>query len=236
MTARLISAALALATLATATPVGACGWWGESVGEKPPESVTINKSDLAKLDVSTSEGMARMAHAYRLGQGVPQDDLVARRWMTRAARAGDAGAMNDLGQMFEMGIGGPEDQIEAARWYAAAAEAGIAQAQHSLALMLFQGRGAPRDAARAERLLRLAARAGHATAAAELAARIWAGDVAAQTPHEGCLWSLVAGLGSTSGGAEICRSREAGLSEDALAALAAQASEILRTSEGKGQS
>ena len=236
MTARPILAALALATLAAATPAGACGWWGESVGEKPPESVTTNKSDLAKLDTSTPEGMAQMAHAYRLGQGVPQDDLVARRWMTRAARAGDAGAMNDLGQMFEMGIGGPEDQAGAARWYGAAAEAGIAQAQHSLALMLFEGRGVARDSARAGQLLRGAAQAGHATAAADLAFRIWAGDIAPQAPHEGCLWSLVAGRLGANGGAETCRRQEVGLSEDALSSLAKQAAAIVRTSGQKGQS
>ena len=236
MTARPILAALALATIASANPVGACGWWGESVGEKPQESVVIDKSDLAKLDTSTPEGMERMAHAYRAGQGVPQDDLVARRWMTRAARAGHVGAMNDLGQMLEMGIGGPEDQSEAARWYAAAAEAGIAQSQHSLASMLFEGRGVARDAARAERLLRLAARAGHATAAADLSFRIWQGEIAPQELHEGCLWSLVAGLGGANGGAETCRSHEAGLSEEALGALAVQAMKILRTSEEKGQS
>lgn len=236
MRTRLACTALLLILALATGPAAACGWWGESVGEKSPDSVVTEKSDLAKLDLSTPEGMAQMARAYRLGQGVPQDDLVARRWTRRAAQADHAGAMNDLGQMLEMGIGGAQDPAEATRWYAAAADAGIPQAQHSLATMLFEGRGVAPDTARAERLLRLAARAGHATAAADLAFRIWESDIAPREPHEGCLWSFVAGRLGANGGAEICLNHEPALSEDALAGLADQAKAILRTAREKGHS
>lgn len=231
----LLVTAFSLAGLAGG-PALACGWAGESANDSVLEGVTVGESDLADVDTNTAAGMARMARAYRLGEGVPQDEILARLWTKRAARAGHVAAMNNLGQMLEMGIGGPEDQADAARWYASAAEAGIPQAQHSLAMMLFEGRGTERDSAEAERLLRLSARAGHPAAAADLAFHIWDGDIAPQDPHEGCLWSLVAGLGGASGGAAACRSHDTGLSEDALAALAARAETILRTSDEKGQS
>ena len=236
MTRKLPVSCLAFALVLAAGPGLACGWWGESIGETTLKSVVTNKSDLAKLDTSTPEGMARMAHAYRLGQGVPQDDLVARRWMTRAARAGHVGAMNDLGQMLEMGIGGPEDQTEAARWYESAAEAGNAMARHSLAMMLFEGRGVARNPQRAERFLRLAAQGGHKSAATDLADRIWDGEIAPKEPHEGCLWSLVAEKLGADGGAENCRGREPDLGDAALAELEQRATDAVQAIEKKGQS
>lgn len=236
MTPLSVLAGTALVLALAIGPATACGWAGEAASDTAPGSVVTEKSDLARLDVSTPEGMAQMARAYRLGEGVPQDDLVARRWTRRAAEAGQSGAMNDLGQMLELGIGGAKDQAEAARWYARAAEAGIPQAQHSLAIMLFDGRGVPRDAAEAERLLRRAAQAGHPTAAADLAFRIWQGEIAAREPHEGCLWSLVAGLRGTNGGPEMCRSNEIDLADDALADLAAKAAALHERLAEKGQS
>ena len=214
---------LVLAPLAAS----ACGWWGESLGEPVQETVTVPGADEDTIDLSTPEGKARMAHAYLKGDGVPQDALVARRWMKQAALAGHAGAMNDYAVMLEKGIGGPEDQAQAARWFRASAEAGSARAAHSLADMLFEGRGVARDPKEAAQFLRQAAEAGHPSAVAGLARRIWAGEIAASEPHEGCLWSLVAaGLGKE-GGAQACHEHAPDIGQAEMARLQAAATEKL---------
>ena len=229
--------AAAFGALLVTGPVHACGWWGESVGETLPEILTIESGAANEIDLATPEGKARMGHAYRTGKGVPQDDLVARRWLSQAAEAGHAGAMNDYAMMLEAGLGGPEDQPQAARWFRAAAEAGNARAAHSLATMLFDGRGTARDPDEGGRFLRQAAEAGHAGAAADLAGRIWADEITAATPREGCLWSLIAaGLGAQ-GGPETCRAHTPDLSQAEIETLGQAATARLATiKDGKPQS
>ncbi len=214
---RALPFSLALAMVVPA-PSLACGWWGESLGEKNPDAMIV-EGQSAKPDLSTPEGMAQMARAYRIGDGVPQDDLVARRWAGLAARAGHVGAMNDFAQMLEQGIGGPPDLAQAAAWYDRAAEAGNPQAMHSLAHMYFEGRGVTADAAKAAALMRRSAAAGHASAAEELAQMLWRGDLAEREPDEACLWWLVADLKTPSGGAETCKGHDPGLTDERIERL-----------------
>lgn len=214
---RALPLVLALVT-ALPAPAPACGWWGENLEEKST-GAEIVEGRANGPDLSTPEGMAEMARAYRTGDGVPQDDLVARRWAGLAARAGHVGAMNDFGQMLEQGIGGPKDPAEAAAWYEKAAQAGNPQAAHSLAHMYFDGRGVAADTKKGAALMRRSAAAGHASAAGELARMLWAGELAAQEPGEGCLWWLVADLASPAGGAAVCRDNDPGLSDDRIAEL-----------------
>ena len=119
----LVAAALVLAPVAAF----ACGWWGdgESDGE---ESVVVGPdgAPVAEAEPLGPEQMARLSAAYRQGDGVPRNLVLARQWAQRAAEAGHAGAMNDLGQMFEAGLGGVGDQAAAAHWYGASARRGIA--------------------------------------------------------------------------------------------------------------
>lgn len=224
-----------IAALAAAMPAQAvaCGWWGENLDEKSSDAVIV-ESMTDKPDLSTPDGMARMARAYRIGDGVPQDDLVARRWAGLAARGGHVGAMNDYAQMLEQGIGGPQDLAEAAEWYERAAEAGNAQAMHSLAHMYFDGRGVTVDRAKAADLMRRSAAAGHASAAEELAQMLWAGDLAAREPDEACLWWLAANLQTPAGGAEVCRQHDPDLTGDRIAELRQRAVDLVDGASHRG--
>jgi TPR repeat protein len=211
-----ISVALALAPRLAL----GCGWWGDSADESD-DAVVIGADGAPVQDseLSNPDEMARLSAAYRQGNGVPRDLAVALLWARRAAEAGHAGAMNDLGQMLEAGLGGPSDAAAAARWYGEAARRGIAGAQHSLAVMLRDGRGVERDLVAAEGWLRRSALQGHASAASDLSGMIWAGLVAARSPDEGCFWWLVASPEGDQGAAERCRQAQPALSSEALRAV-----------------
>lgn len=232
----LAAAIMVFAALVLIPPVAfGCGWWGD--GEDDGEDSVVVGPDGMPVEDSgpaSPEQMARLASAYRQGDGVPRDLTLARRWAQRAATAGHAGAMNDLGQMLEAGLGGPGDEAAAVRWYGEAARRGIAGAQHSLAVMLREGRGAERDLVAAEGWLRRSARQGHAAAASDLSGMIWSGAVAARSPGEGCFWWLVASREGQQGAAERCRQAQPALSDQALRAVQARAAAWKPGREGSG--
>ena len=167
--------------------------------------------------------MAKLSKAYRLGQNVPKNEVLAKHWAKRAAEAGHPGAMNDYAQFLENGIGGPFDLEEAARWYHKAADLGVANAQHSLATMYFEGRGVARNEAEGVIWLRRAAAAQHPSALAELADLIWRGRIPAQEPQEACfLWQSALQNGVQLD-PERCRKEQPDLTEAEIAALAERA-------------
>lgn len=67
--------------------------------------------------------MRNLGHLHR-ESGTADGYAQAREWYRRAADAGSAEAVADLGLVAEMGWGGPADADEALRWYRAAAEGG----------------------------------------------------------------------------------------------------------------
>ena len=66
-------------------------------------------------------------------RGVTQDYAKAREWYEKAAAAGDAGAMHNLGGLYENGQGVPEDDAKAREWFEKAAAAGDVDATKALA-------------------------------------------------------------------------------------------------------
>lgn len=94
------------------------------------------------------------------GQGMARDAQAARLWFTRAARGGDAEAMNMLGRCFEA----EGEFSQAAVWYERAARQGDSWAQYNLGHLLLDGLGVKRDQAAAFAWYCRAAAAGHARA------------------------------------------------------------------------
>jgi TPR repeat protein len=64
-----------------------------------------------------------------------KDLAAARHWYQKAAAAGDALAMNNLGAMLNKGEGGPKDAVEARRWYEKSSALGYKLAKENLANM-----------------------------------------------------------------------------------------------------
>lgn len=224
----LVIAALTL----TSPPALGCGWWGD--GEDDDEDAVIVGADGVPVEAfvpAIPDKMARLSAAYRQGDGVHRDPVLARRWAQRAAEAGHAGAMNDLGQMLEAGFGGPSDEAVAAHWFGEASRRGIAGAQHSLAMMLHEGRGVERDPEAADAWLRHSARQGHVSAASDLSELIWSGAIAARSPDEGCFWWFVALREGHQRAKDRCRQAQPTLSDEAVRALQAQAAAWLPNRE-----
>ena len=72
-----------------------------------------------------ARGMVLLGECYEKGfGGVPQDEKQAVEWYRKAAEAGNALAMYNLGWMYAKGRGVPQDEKQAVEWLHKAAQAG----------------------------------------------------------------------------------------------------------------
>jgi TPR repeat protein len=72
---------------------------------------------------------------------VPEDNVAAIAWYTRAAEHGDAQAQNNLGAMYDAGEGTSMDDQKAVHWYTLSANQGNTIAQNNLGAMYYSGEG-----------------------------------------------------------------------------------------------
>ena len=137
-----------------------------------PASASAER-DLATLRVQAEGGEAEaqteLGARYFRGDGVPQDDAEAARWLLLAAEQGDPDAQNKLGFLRSQGRGVSKDEAKAALWYRRAAELGDAKGQFNFGLACEEGRGVSEDAKQATEWWRRAAMQGHPGAQLKLA-------------------------------------------------------------------
>jgi TPR repeat protein len=116
-----------------------------------------------------SEAQTALGVRYFRGDGVPQDDAEAARWLFLAAEQGHPDAQNKIGFLRAQGRGVPKDDAKAALWYRRAAELGSAKGQFNFGLACDEGRGTPEDAKQAAEWWVRAAAQGHTQAQLKLA-------------------------------------------------------------------
>ena len=104
--------------------------------------------------------MMNLALASKNGDGGPIDLVKAREWYEKAAAAGNATAMNQLGVFFGKGEGVTKDLVTARAWYERAAAGGHALGMANLARFLNNGHGGAADPKRAASLILNAVRLG----------------------------------------------------------------------------
>jgi hypothetical protein len=81
--------------------------------------------DLRKLaEEGDAEALAEMGSRYRNGDGVPQDDAQAAKWLERAAKEGHPGSQRALGSFYWAGRGVARDLSKAYFWSVLAAKQG----------------------------------------------------------------------------------------------------------------
>jgi TPR repeat protein len=97
------------------------------------------------MSSSVCEAQFNRGNMYRTGEGVPQDDVEAVKWWSKAAEQGYASAQFNLGDMYRTGEGVPQDDVEAVKWYRKAAEQGMAGSQFNLGIRYSNGNGASED-------------------------------------------------------------------------------------------
>ena len=109
----------------------------------------VNPFTLEILKICAERGSASAQFSlgviYATGDGVPEDDAEAVRWLRLAAEQGHSIAQSNLGVMYGDDDGIPEDDVEAVRWYRLAAEQGNSGGQLNLGLMYANAEGVAQD-------------------------------------------------------------------------------------------
>jgi TPR repeat protein/predicted Ser/Thr protein kinase len=129
------------------------------------------------------------ATAYQMGWGVEQSAPEAVKWYLKAADAGNAMAMSELGLYNQYGIGlGKKNEIEAVYWFRKAADAGYAEAMARLGFCYQSGIGVAKNEPEAVKWYRKAADAGDAKAMARLGFCYLSGIGVAKNAPEAIKW------------------------------------------------
>jgi len=110
-----------------------------------------------------------LAELYRLGKGVPQDNLRAESSYLKAAQQNHVSAQLNLGKLYYFGALGADQKQKAFYWLQKAAQQNNADAQWMLGGMLFNGEGGSQNSAAAYSWLTLASDQNHLQAALNLA-------------------------------------------------------------------
>lgn len=88
----------------------------------------------------------RLAKLYEVGEGVSQDQDMARQLTERAATNGNRIAMHDLALYYAEGRGGVDVNLPtAAKWFEKAAERGVVDSQFNLGVLHESGQGLPKN-------------------------------------------------------------------------------------------
>ena len=98
----------------------------------------MNESDelaalRSKANAGDAEAQFNLGVMYRVGRGVPQDDVEAVSWFRQAADQGYGPAQNILGNAYSFGRGVPQDYVEAHKWRNLAASRASAENQKEYA-------------------------------------------------------------------------------------------------------
>ena len=140
-----------------------------SQGEnKPWRKITNNQdrrenTEVVRMITDAAEqghkiAQSLLANMHRDGQGVPQSDAMAVKWLCKASDQGYAPAQSILGNMYAQGKGGlPQSDAMAVEWWRKAADQGDAEAQYNLGVMHYEGKGGlPQNSRKALQWLRKA--------------------------------------------------------------------------------
>ena len=117
-------------------------------------------------DKGSTGAMVELGVMYANGNGVQRDEAQARKYLDRAAQAGDPRAVANLMSLGGGSAGGtvPSDPVKARALMQSAAERNSAEAQYQFGLMAEQGIGGPKDEAVARAMYERAAAQNHAEA------------------------------------------------------------------------
>jgi tetratricopeptide (TPR) repeat protein len=123
----------------------------------PNETSSNMAEDTSASIRKTADSINKVGDEY-YNEGKYLDALT---WYTKAAKAGNAYAMNNLGDMYYDGKGVKQDFNKAVEWYHPGAEAGNSDAMSNLGIMYENGYGVTRDYSKAIDWYRKAVEAGN---------------------------------------------------------------------------
>ena len=111
-------------------------------------------------DQDVAEAQFYLGRMYAYGEGVPEDEAEAVRWLRLAAEQGHASAQAFLGIIYTDNEGEAERYLEGIGWFHLAAEQGDPGSQYFLGLIYANGEGVVEDDVEAVHWFRLAAEQG----------------------------------------------------------------------------
>lgn len=128
---------------------------------EPVSSPQVEKA-FQSASAKTAEDAFQLGKACYYGlNGVEINFEDAVYWYRKAAKAGHAGAANNLGWCYETGSGTEQSWVEAFKWYQIAAEEGSAIAEYSIGWMYERGVYVDRNGSKAFACYLEAAQMGH---------------------------------------------------------------------------
>ena len=157
--------------------------------EKPQLDDTIRLLEAAadRGEVIAQATLGRIV--YYLGVGAPVNAEKAVRYLKLAAAQGDAGSMDDLGELYLGGSNGvTQDTTEGLRLVKASADGGFPRAQYVYGLLLLQGQMVAKNEAEGLKYMRRAAESGHADAQFLYADCLYFGTGTTKNVREAALW------------------------------------------------
>jgi TPR repeat protein len=184
--------------------------------------------------VAEAPGNDRLA--YQLGRALHRAEAYAEAmaWYRKAADAGNARALSNIGTLFDEGSGVAEDDVEAVAWYRKAADLGFSAAMLNLGIMYEEGTGVDMDPAEAARWYRKAADLGDPDAMNALGLLYENGKGVGEDKAEALAWYLkAADLGLVAAIYRVAMMYEYGTG---IAADAAAAAKWYRRAAEEGES
>ena len=140
-------------------------------------------------DQGFSFAQANMGFVFKGGRGVPQSNVEAFRWYTKAANQGIAEAQFQLGVMHEHGKGGVvQSDAKSAHWWRKAADQGNIHALYGLGVLYQGGRGVAQSSEEAARCWQKAADQGLPMAQCNLGNSYRSGRGVAQSYAKAAMW------------------------------------------------
>jgi len=135
---------------------------GKGVEKDPQKALTLVKeANAQKTNKSTAQFITRsqtqlgaLSLTGKPGTIAPQDGVA---FLRKAAEAGDARALFELGKAYEKGIGVPQNTQTALDYYSQAGALGYGRADYTRAALYEKGRGVPQDVPQAVALYEMAA-------------------------------------------------------------------------------
>lgn len=137
------------------------GWFGVSAEQRPATALTYYRLAAERF---YARAMFRLGNAYRQGDLLPKDPVLASQWFLLCSRQGHTGCAYNAAVMFDDGEGVPKDQTNAFRLFSYAAHQGYIPAVNRLALLHLFGLGTEVNVPKAVELLQQAADSGNVSA------------------------------------------------------------------------
>ncbi len=158
-------------------------------GASQTQAPAATSSSPSPAETLSPQAMNARGDDYYYGRaGLPKNYEQAVNWYRKAADAGSATGMTNLGWMYQNGYGLAKDYPQAVSWYRKAAEAGDAQGMQNLGVMYADGSGLEQNKKEAVAWYRKAAEAGNSDGMASLGWMLRYGSGVEKDSQQAVIW------------------------------------------------